>query len=83
MGVSPIINIYHSDRHSRLGLGKRPSLGQLTDVAKCLQDLYQRLPLKPYWRNCGRNAIDAEAERGLFRGPVPDCLQGHGRVSGT
>jgi uncharacterized Fe-S cluster-containing radical SAM superfamily protein len=74
MGISPIINIYHSDRHSRFGLGKRPSLSQLSEVAQCLQNLYQKFPLKPYWRNCGRNAIDAEAERGLFQVPVPCYL---------
>lgn len=74
MGISPIINVYHSDRHSRLGLGQRPTFGLLVQVAQALQDLYDKFPIKPYWRNCGRNAIDAEAERGLFRSPIPDPL---------
>jgi hypothetical protein len=74
IGISPIINIYHSDRHSRLGLGSRPSFEALADIALGLQSLYDTFPLKPYWRNCGRNSIDAEASRGLFRERVPDFI---------
>src|SRR6202522_1758497 len=74
MGVSPILNVYHSDRHSRLGLGARPTFGHLAEVALTLQDLYAKFPIQPYWRNCGRNAIDAEADRGCFRSPIPDFL---------
>ena len=66
MGVSPIINIYHSDRHSRLGVGNRPTFTYLAEVATALQDIYSRYPVQPYWRNCGRNSIDAEAQAGLF-----------------
>jgi hypothetical protein len=76
MGVSPIINIYHSDRFSLLGLSVRPSFSYLASVARGLQDLYARFPIQPYWRNCGRNAIDAEAQRGLFREAVPQFLFG-------
>lgn len=74
MGISPIVNIYHSDRHSRMGLGARPTFGQLAQVAHELQALYARFPIRPYWRNCGRNAIDAEANRGLFKNPIPNYL---------
>lgn len=74
MGISPIINVYHSDRHSRLGLGMRPSFDQLAIVASSLQGLYEQFPLLPYWRRCGRNAIDAEAQLGLFRNPIPEFL---------
>lgn len=74
MGISPIINVYHSDRHSRLGLGSRPSFDQLSEVARSLQGLYAKYPIRPYWRNCGRNAIDAEAARGLFSTEAPQFL---------
>lgn len=80
LGISPIINVYHSDRHSRVGLSVRPQFAQLAEVALSLQELYRKLPLRPYWRSCGRNAIDAEADGGLFRGPIPrflmDCSPG-------
>jgi len=76
MGVSPILNVYHSDRFSRLGLSIRPSFSYLATVAEGLQDLYARFPIQPYWRTCGRNAIDAEAQCGLFREPVPHFLFG-------
>jgi hypothetical protein len=75
MGVSPIINIYHSDRHSRLGLSVRPTFAYLAQIAHGVQELYDTYPLKPYWRNCGRNAIDSEASHGLFRSPVPQSLE--------
>lgn len=75
LGISPIINIYHSDRHSRLGLGRRPSFAELSYLANALQDLYDGYPVLPYWRNCGRNAIDAEASRGLFKQSIPAFLQ--------
>jgi hypothetical protein len=76
LGISPIINVYHSDRHSRIGLSVRPSFAHLAQVAVAVQDLYARFPIKPYWQNCGRNAIDAEAELGLFRSPAPEFLSG-------
>ena len=75
MGISPIINIYHSDRHSRLGLGSRPSFAYLRQIAEGIQYLYTKFPIIPYWRNCGRNAIDMEAERRLFENPIPDFLR--------
>jgi hypothetical protein len=74
MGISPIINIYHSDRFSRLGLCARPTFKALATVADGLQDAYTHFPIEPYWRNCGRNSIDAEAKQGLFRATVPDFL---------
>lgn len=73
-GVSPIINIYHSDKHSRIGLADRPSFESLAEVAEGLQLLYEDYPIVPYWRRCGRNAIDREAQMGLFRGARPQFL---------
>jgi hypothetical protein len=75
LGVSPIINVYHSDRYSRLGMGTRPTFRDLAAVATELQSLYAEFPIKPYWRNCGRNSIDAEAQRGLFLKPIPEFLK--------
>lgn len=77
-GVSPIINAYHSDRHASLGLSVRPTFRQLAEVAEGLQDLHDRYPIQPYWKGCGRNALDAEAAAGLFRGPAPDLAPRRG-----
>jgi hypothetical protein len=74
LGISPIINIYHSDRYSRLGLGARPVFSDLAQIAIGLQSLYETFPLQPYWKSCGRNSIDAEAAHQLFRSHVPDHL---------
>ena len=67
-GISPIVNSYHSDRHSVLGLSVRPTYEVLTEVASGLQHLHDSFPIQPYWKGCGRNAMDYEAANGLFRG---------------
>jgi hypothetical protein len=70
-GISPIINTYHSDRHSALGLSIRPTYRHLAEVAAGLQDLYDAYEIQPYWKGCGRNALDFEARHGMFRdGPM-------------
>ena len=74
LGISAIVNVYHSDRHSRFGLTVRPSFGHLAHIAKSLQDIYLRFPLRPYWKTCGRNALDAEAHAGLFSSSIPAFL---------
>ncbi|MFD5478819.1 radical SAM protein [Streptomyces hawaiiensis] len=70
-GISPIINAYHSDRHSALGLSIRPTYRHLSEVASGLQELHDTYPIQPYWKGCGRNAMDFEASHGMFHGPVP------------
>lgn len=72
LGISPIINAYHSDRHSRIGLSLRPTYRELAIVAQGLQKIHAAYPIQPYWRGCGRNSIDFEASLGLFRDDVPD-----------
>lgn len=67
-GVSAIINSYHSDRHSVLGLTVRPTYSELAAVASGLQELHDEYPIEPYWKGCGRNALDFEAAKGMFRG---------------
>ncbi|MFZ1685531.1 MAG: radical SAM protein [Candidatus Zixiibacteriota bacterium] len=74
IGVSPIINIYHSDRHSRIGLGMRPTFKQLATIAMGIQSLYDEFPIEPYWKSSGRNSIDAEAKKGLFHIPISKAL---------
>ncbi len=74
-GVSPIVNVYHSDRHSQLGMSLRPDFNELVAIARGMQDLYSSYPILPYWKNCGRNAIDAEAGLGLFRAEIPAELK--------
>jgi hypothetical protein len=70
-GISPIINVYHSDRHSVLGMSVRPRYSELAEVASGLQTLHDQFPIQPYWKGCGRNAIDHEAAEGMFAGMVP------------
>ncbi len=74
LGISPIINVYHSDQYSKLGLGERPTFENLRNVALAVHNLYRTFPLHPYWENCGRNALDAEAQSGLFGDLVPKFL---------
>lgn len=74
LGISAIVNVYHSDRHSRFGLTVRPSFRHLACVAQALQGFYSRFPLRPYWKTCGRNALDAEAQAGLFSSRIPEFL---------
>ncbi|GAA2451787.1 hypothetical protein GCM10010191_82540 [Actinomadura vinacea] len=71
MGVSPIINAFHSDVHSAIGLKVRPSYGHLAQVAAGLSELYEAYPIRPYWKGCGRNALDFEASHGMFAGEPP------------
>lgn len=72
--ISPIINCYHSDRHSGLGLTVRPTFTQLATVASGLQEIHRNWPVQPYWQGCGRNALDFEAFHRLFSSPIPNEL---------
>ncbi|MBL4844322.1 MAG: hypothetical protein JKY65_02245 [Planctomycetes bacterium] len=71
MGVSPIVNIFHSDVHSEIGLAVRPTYEELVEVASGLSDLHAAYPIQPYWKGCGRNALDFEAGHGMFAGEPP------------
>jgi hypothetical protein len=66
-GISVINNIFHSDRYSNIGLAIRPTTEELWKLASLVQDLYDEYPLEPYWKGCGRNAIDYEACLGCYR----------------
>src|SRR5216683_1567195 len=70
-GVSPIINCFHSDVHSAIGLSVRPRYEELAEVAGGLSRLHAAYPIRPYWKGCGRNALDFEAGNGMFTGDAP------------
>ncbi len=70
-GVSPIINCFHSDIYSAIGLSIRPTYEELAQVASGVSRLHETYPIRPYWKGCGRNALDFEARNGMFTGDAP------------
>ena len=66
IGVTPIINVFHNDRGSHYEQHPRPSFEHLLEIAHALQDVYREYGLTPYWKGCGRNALDFEAQQGWF-----------------
>ncbi|HZO75410.1 MAG TPA: radical SAM protein [Ktedonobacteraceae bacterium] len=66
IGVTPIINVFHNDRGSHYQEHARPPYEDLLEVAIALQDVYKKYGLTPYWKGCGRNALDFEALQGWF-----------------
>ncbi len=67
MGVTPIINVFHNDHGSHFENHPRPSYDDLLEIACELQKVYKEYDLTPYWKGCGRNALDYEAQQGWFR----------------
>lgn len=66
IGVTPIINVFHNDHGSQYEGHPRPSYEDLLEIAHALQEVYQEYGLIPYWKGCGRNALDFEAQQGWF-----------------
>lgn len=66
IGVTPTVNVFHNDRGSHYEQYDRPSFEQLLEVAQALQKVYKDYHLIPYWKGCGRNALDFEAQQGWF-----------------
>src|SRR5450432_1293375 len=66
IGVTPIINVFHNDRGSHYEHHPRPPFEHLLEIAQALQDVYWEYHLTPYWKGCGRNALDFEAQQGWF-----------------
>ncbi|MTJ55873.1 hypothetical protein FJR38_26030 [Anabaena sp. UHCC 0253] len=66
IGITPIINVFHNDRGSYFENHSRPSYQDLLKIALVLQEVYQQYNLIPYWKGCGRNALDYEALQGWF-----------------
>jgi hypothetical protein len=70
-GVSPILNVFHNDRGSKLELASRPSFDDLLTIATELEAVYRSHNIEPYWKGCGRNALDYEAQHGWFTSYKP------------
>jgi len=66
IGVTPIVNVFHNDRGSHYERHPRPPFEHLLEIAQVLQRVYKEYHLTPYWKGCGRNALDFEAQRGWF-----------------
>lgn len=66
IGVTPTINVFHNDRGSHYEHHSRPSFGHLLKIAQALQKVYADYHMIPYWKGCGRNALDFEAQQGWF-----------------
>lgn len=66
IGVTPIINVFHNDRGSHYEEHPRPPYKDLLEIATVLQEVYREYNLTPYWKGCGRNALDFEAQQGWF-----------------
>jgi hypothetical protein len=71
MGVTPIVNVFHNDRGSHYENHPRPSYDALLEIACALQEVYRRYQLTPYWKGCGRNALDFEARHAYAIQPHP------------
>lgn len=66
-GVVPVINVFHADPGTPLSSHPTPSADQIVTMGCALQDVYRRHDwMRPFYRDCGRNAIDTEAFRGMF-----------------
>jgi biotin synthase-like enzyme len=66
IGVTPIINVFHNDHGSHFEDHERPTYDDLLEIACVLQEVYKEYHLTPYWKGCGRNALDFEAQQGWF-----------------
>lgn len=66
IGVTPIVNVFHNDRGSHYERHPRPPFEHLLEIAQVLQRVYKEYHLTPYWKGCGRNALDFEAQQGWF-----------------
>lgn len=67
MGVTPVINVFHADPQTPLENHPTPSVEEIMNMGSCLQQIYQDFPwMKPFYRQCGRNALDTEAYLGYF-----------------
>lgn len=66
IGVTPVINVLHTDPGTPLEQFPKPSTDQILSMGKALQDVYQEYELKPFYHQCGRNSIDSEAFLQLF-----------------
>ena len=66
IGITPIINVFHNDRGSHYEHFPRPGFEELLEIAYALEEVYEKHDLIPYWKGCGRNSIDFEAQQKWF-----------------
>ncbi|SEA23359.1 hypothetical protein SAMN05443550_102370 [Pedobacter hartonius] len=66
MGVSPVINVLHTDPGTPLENFPKPTVEQILSMGKELQAIYTEYGFLPFYEDCGRNSIDSEAFKSLF-----------------
>lgn len=65
--VTPVINVLHTDPETPLENFPNPSIESVLEMGELLQDIYQQYDHKPFYENCGRNSLDTEAYKKLFK----------------
>lgn len=66
MGVTPVINVLHTDPGTPLENFPNPSKEFIEEMGLALQNIYKKHSMHPFYLNCGRNSIDTEAFKNLF-----------------
>ncbi|WP_280171552.1 radical SAM protein [Agrobacterium pusense] len=67
LGVVPVVNVFHADPGTPLENHPIPRPELIMEMGRALQNSYRSNSFtRPFYLNCGRNAIDTEAHRGLF-----------------
>jgi len=65
-GISPIINVLHTDPETPMESFPNPSVECIIEMGQALQEVYEKYHLKACYEDCGRNSIDTEAYKRLF-----------------
>lgn len=65
-GVTPVVNVFHSDPWTPLEYLKNPDENYIMVAGKHLQDSYDHYGFEPFYLNCWRNSLDTEAYLKLF-----------------
>lgn len=67
IGVTPVINVFHADPGTPMEDHPIPSPQAICAMGEALQHVYRaNRYMRPFYLDCGRNALDTEAYRGLF-----------------
>lgn len=67
-GVTPVINVFHPDPITKLEYYPAPTFEHILEMGAILQEVYMSHDyMKPFYDGCGRNSIDSEAFKGLFK----------------
>lgn len=65
-GVTPVINVLHTDPETPLENFPNPSENEILQMGEALQQIYTEYHFTPFYKNCGRNSIDTESYKKLF-----------------